>query len=254
MELHATLSRMAVRLAQLVTERYHVNLDTKLLEQFMKVMHSSPMYGNGDPKAMENYMSIAAKVDEVVSAAPGVAAPPRRRGTMLSNNGGYRSESQARDESLREGLRGMHLEDRQDHDHSPVRREREQSPVRRGYSSERRNQSPVRRDQSPVRRDQSPVRREQSLVTRDHSPVRRSRNESPVRREQSMVTRDQSPVRRSRNESPVRRQQSPLRRDYSDFAPTGRFISSPPLDSASVLHPSAHLDFNTDEFLSIQLP
>lgn len=212
MELHAVLSRMAVRLAQLVIDRFHVNLDTKLLEQFMKVMHSSPMYGNGDPKAMENYMSIAGKVDEIVSVAPGVAAPPRRRGTIVGNNGGYQSESRARDEmdSLKEGLRGMHLMNRQDRDRSPVRQERGQSPVRSEYSPERRGQSPVRRDQS--------------LVTRNQSPVRRSRNESPVRRdysEFSPVHRNESPVRRQHNESParqyspVRREHSPVRRDYS---------------------------------------
>ncbi|KAE9988560.1 hypothetical protein EG328_009693 [Venturia inaequalis] len=245
-ELHALLSRMAVRLAQQVVERSHINLDTKLLEQFMKVMHSSPMYGNGDPRALENYMSIATKVDDIVSVAPGVAAPPRRRSTLVVNNGGHRSESRARDESLKEGLRVMHIVDRQNRDRSPVRQERDRSSVRqeRDRSSVRqerdrspvrqeRDRSPVRqeRNRSPVRRDYSPERRDQPPVRRDHSPVRRE--QSPVRREQAMVVRDHSPVRRSRNESPVRRQQSPVRREQAvvvrDHSPVRRSRNESPV-------------------------
>jgi hypothetical protein len=113
MEFHSVLTRMAIRLACLVKDRQHVNLDSKLLEQFMMVMKSSPMYGNGDPKAMENYMSIAEKVDDIMSRAQNVIAPPRqRRGTNASGNAGYRSQSRTHEEdALMEGLRGMQLVD-----------------------------------------------------------------------------------------------------------------------------------------------
>ncbi|TLD23565.1 hypothetical protein E2P81_ATG08909 [Venturia nashicola] len=228
MEFHNALKRMAVCLARHVVERSHINLDTKLLEQFMKAMHSSPMYGNGDPKALENYMTIATKVDEIVSAAPGVAAPPLRRGTLVGNNdGGHRSESRARDESLKEGLRSMQIADQQTRDRSPVRSWRNQSPTRRDYSPERRGQSPVRREFSPVRREPSPARREQAPVFRERSPVRRGRNESPVHRQESpvrrdwsdyspsAVRRDDSPVRHQRQESPVRLYTTPARRKHS---------------------------------------
>jgi hypothetical protein len=225
MEFHAVLGRMAVRLANLVKDRQHVHLDSKLLEQFMKVLQSSPMYGNGDEKSMEMYMSIAAKVDEVTAMAQNLAAPPptRRRDTNASNNGGYISQCSHEDNN--EGSRGMHMVDRRTRNSSPMRRA--PSPERHEQYSTRRDESPIRqryghRDESPTRqhqgqRDESPVRQYSSR--RDESPVRQyqgRRNESPIRRDQSPVRREYSPVRR---ESPVRQpkgrpDESPFRRDY----------------------------------------
>jgi hypothetical protein len=232
MEFHAVLGRMAVRLANLVKDRQHVHLDSKLLEQFMKVLQSSPMYGNGDEKSMEMYMSIAAKVDDITAMAQNLAAPPptRRRDTNASNNGGYISQRPREDNN--EGSRGMHMVDRRTCNSSPMRRA--QSPERHEQYSTHRDESPVRqhygrRDESPTRqhqgqRNESPIR--QSSSRRDESPVRQyqgRRNESPIRRDQSPVRREYSPVRREyspiRRESPVRQpkgrpDESPFRRDY----------------------------------------
>jgi hypothetical protein len=223
MEFHAVLSRMAVRLANLVKDRQHVNLDSKLLEQFMKVMQSSPMYGNGDPKAMENYMSIATNIDDIMSMAHNVAAPPRRRGTNTSNTGGYRSESRVREDSaLMEGLRGMHLVDRhtEARDRSPARRN--QSPTRREYSPVRRDQSPVRRNQPPARRDQSPVRREYSPVRREYSPVRR--DHSPARRSDQHVSEYSSRAsRRATTSGSPQHSSSSGRRSTLQFSGSRRY-------------------------------
>jgi hypothetical protein len=69
MALHKLLHRMAVRLANLVKDQRHTTLDTKLLTQFMITLRSCPMYRYdlNDPRAYENYMSIAEVVDKVMA-------------------------------------------------------------------------------------------------------------------------------------------------------------------------------------------
>ncbi|KAF2417998.1 hypothetical protein EJ08DRAFT_666346 [Tothia fuscella] len=67
--LHKVLHRMAVRLANLVKDQQHVNLDAKLLIQFMITLRSTPMYAydKNDLSSSEKYMEIARVVDKVMA-------------------------------------------------------------------------------------------------------------------------------------------------------------------------------------------
>jgi hypothetical protein len=71
---------MAIRLAHLVKEGYHVQLDSKLLTQFMTTIKTCGMYAvPGDPRGVEMYMNIAERVDYAMSNT--VKA---RRGSLLN--------------------------------------------------------------------------------------------------------------------------------------------------------------------------
>jgi hypothetical protein len=73
---------MALRLANLVKEGQHLQLNSKLLTQFMTTIKCCGMYAVGDPRAVENFMKIAEGVDYVMSKVA-----YHRRATLMSNSG-----------------------------------------------------------------------------------------------------------------------------------------------------------------------
>jgi hypothetical protein len=92
---------MALRLANLVKEGQHMQLNSKLLTQFMTTIKCCGMYAVGDPRAVENYMKIAEGVDSVMSKVAN-----NRRATLSNdgyafNNGGMGNFScQSRDDVI----------------------------------------------------------------------------------------------------------------------------------------------------------